>query len=274
MRFKSHCSIALLVLLLCTVSLPAQNKKTGRTSKSPVSPAPVLASIVSEDEARMIVKGIPSVDIAATISRWRLQEPELDRLRRWADLLVEAPEGLGFQPRWSEFVTQMKGKTVQMRSQDVVSLVQMVLSRAYDSANEDLEKANQRVEFYGGMNKQVLDNLASARKLQGRLRSYSPEPWAGSLLPLPANQRSLNKCLIPNPQELKLSCQEVLVSTITELDDYIAQTETQFAESVRLAEQAAEDVRTLSDKRVQKLTALSDTAKMMVETASSILGIQ
>jgi hypothetical protein len=222
----------------------------------------------------MIVKGIPSMDIDATISRWRLQEPELDKLRRWADLLVEVPEGPGFQPRWSEFMSQIKGKTRQMRSQDIVHLVQMVLSRAYDSANQDLEGANQRVEFYTGMSQRALDNLAGARKLQAILRSYSPEPWAGSLLPLPASQRSLNRCLIPNPQELKLSCQEVLVSTTTELDDYIIQTETQSAESRRLADQAAEDVRTLSDKRTEKLMALSDTAKMMVETASSILEVQ
>jgi enoyl reductase-like protein len=66
----------------------------------------------------------------------------------------------------------------------------------------------------------------------------------------------------------------VLVSTTTELDDYIIQTETQSAESRRLADQAAEDVRTLSDKRTEKLMALSDTAKMMVETASSILEVQ
>ena len=221
-----------------------------------------------------MVKDIPTVDVPATISTWKLQESELAKLRGWADLLVQVPEGPGFQPRWSEFVTQMKEKNLPVKSQDVVSLIQMILSRAYESANLDLDKCKKRVDFYKSANQQIQNNLADARRIQALLRSHQQQPWAGSLLPLPANQRSLKKCQESTGDELGLSCQDALVLTTTELDDYVNQTEAQAEQFEKMAAQAAADVAGLSDKRIQKLMALSDTAKMMYETAASHLGVR
>ena len=274
MKIKSFFAAILIVFLLCPCSFSGQ-KKTPRKAPTPATtstPAPAVS--ISDDKARSMVKEIPSVDIPATISRWKLQESELAKLRGWADLLVQAPDGPGFQPRWSEFATQIKGKNLTVQSQDVVGLIQMILSRAYDSANQDLEKCRKRVEFYSNANQQMRDNLTDARKIQGLLRSHQQEPWAGSLLPLPANLRSLRKCQVSSGEELKLSCQDVLVSTTTELDDYVNQVEVRAEEFEKMAAQAAADVEVLSDKRVKKLVALSETAKMMYETAASLLGVQ
>lgn len=273
MKTKSFFGVVLIVFLLSPGLFSGQKKTPRKAPKPTTTSTPAPAVSISEDQARSMVKEIPAVDIPATISCWKLQESELAKLRGWADLLIQAPEGPGFQPRWSEFVIQMNGKHLTLQSQDVVSLIQMILSRAYDSANLDLEKCRKRVDFYRNADQQMQDNLADAKKIQGLLRSHQQEPWAGSLLPLPANQRSLRKCQVPTGEELRLSCQDVLVSTTTELDDYVSQIEVRGEEFEKMAAQAATDVEVLTEKRVQKLVALSDTAKMMYETAASLLGV-
>jgi hypothetical protein len=75
-------------------------------------------------------------------------------------------------------------------------------------------------------------------------------------------------------EELRLSCQDILVLTTTELDDYVNQAKVRAEEFKKMAAQGSTDVEVLSDKRVQKLGALSGIAKMMYETAASLLGVR
>lgn len=262
----------LVVLIACFIQfsggLMAQSSaKTHVTKKE----TPTQNVALSVDQARLIVKEIPSVNVASTISRWKLEEPDLVKLRRWAQLLVEDPAANGFQPRWSEFLTQMKTRNLAVQTQDVTSLIQMILSVAYGDANQGLEPAQEKIAFYQEMQRKTQANLLEAKRLQGLLRSQRTDPlMSGSLLPVPANQRTLHRCqAVSEPP--KLDCREVLVSTAPELDDFLSQTEQDAASAESEGRNAASTLEKLQQKRVQTLTELSETAGMMHNTALSVL---
>jgi hypothetical protein len=264
----------LVVLIACFVQfsggLMAQSSSKSQATKKE-SPAPASRAPLSVDQARMIVKEIPSVNVASTISRWKLQEPDLDRLRRWARLLVEDPAATGFQPRWSEFLGQMKTRNLALQTQDVTSLIQMILSVAYEDANQGLEPAREKIAFYQEMQRKTQTNLLEAKRLQGLLRSQRTDPlMSGSLLPVPANQRTLHRCQAVS-EPLKLDCREILVSTAPELDDFLSQTERDAATAEIEGRNAASALEKLQQKRIQTLTVLSETAGMMHNTALSVL---
>src|SRR5437867_1631600 len=94
------CYMALFATLSGLHTAVAQQKDKTATQHS-AKEKPVLPKAdLSVDEARMIVKDIPSVDIRATLGTWKLSEPELGQLRQWSGLLVEKPGSTEFLTKW------------------------------------------------------------------------------------------------------------------------------------------------------------------------------
>jgi hypothetical protein len=225
---------------------------------------------LTTDQARMLVKEVPSVDIKATLARWRLQEPELVKLRKWSRLLAEDPGRTDLLPQWGEFIAQMRAKSLQFQSSDVTSLIQMLMLASYEEANKNPEPYHQKVKFYNQMNERIRGNLNEAHQLQTLLRSQRQDPLSGSLIRLPASQRSLQKCQVRQEAPLNLDCQEILVSTTTELDDYVGTSEEQVKKAEEEARLADGELQKAQEKRQQMLQSLSDTAKKMHDTAMAM----
>lgn len=262
-------AIFVIQFFLSSNVLLAQTPSNPKPGKGETSRIPAPASL-SEDQARMLVKEIPSVDIAATLSRWKLQEADRVKLRRWAQLLVEDPSATGFQPRWSEFMSLMKTRNLQVQPQDVTGLIQMILSVAYDDANQGLEPARQKIAFYQEMQQKVRENLLEGKRLQGLLRTQRIDPLiSGSSLPVSASQRTLHRCQVVS-DPLKLDCREVLVSTTPELEDFLSQTEQDVLTAESEGRTATAALEKLQQKRIQTLISLSETARMMHNTALTV----
>ena len=227
---------------------------------------------LSVDDARMIVKEIPTVDIRGTLAAWKLTEAELAQLRRWSGLLVEKPATSEFLPKWSELIRQASSRSPQIREANVTPLIRMVMLAAYEEA-EKLPVARSpsaTADVYKELQSQIRSNLVEARHIQTLLASERKDPLSGSRLSLPAYQRTLRKCdAVGQPK--KVQCKEVLVSASFELDDYISASVAQLIKVEEEAKNSAGGSDSAQEKRRQILYALSDLAKVMHDSAVSVL---
>jgi hypothetical protein len=277
-RFQKLMGILMPLLSLCFVPGVAAQADQGGNKPVPAgakaeSPKPDL----SLNEARMIVKEIPSVDIKATLGRWKLAEPELTELRKWSSLLVENPSRTDFLPQWADLVNQAAARSRQIKDSDVTSLIRMVMLAAYEDAQKYLEPdpAGGQPNLYKELQDQIRQNLIQARQLQavsnyGRKDLASSErrdPTSGSRFSLPAYQRTLRKCDVLAGPPQKLECKEVLVSTAYELDDYISTSEAQLKKAEEAAKKGGGVSESRQEKRREILYALSDVAKAMHDSA-------
>jgi hypothetical protein len=268
--FPGKLSTSLLVSFLAystgTAVVTAQTHGEGNQSKATAQQA-VGRNGLTIDQARMLVKEVPGVDIKATLTRWKLQEPELVKLRKWSGLLAEDPGRTDLLSQWGEFMTQMRAKNLQLQGPDVASLIQMLMLASYEEANKSPEPYAEKVKFYNQMKERIRGNLTEARQMQALLRSQRQDPLSGSLIRLPANQRALQKCQVRPGSTLNLDCQEVLISTTTELEDYVGTSEDLVKKAEDEARLAELEQQKAKEKRQQILLALSDTAKRMYDTA-------
>jgi hypothetical protein len=268
--FPGKCSRSFLVSIFAVSSwsavVVAPTRGEGNQSKATAQQAGGRNGLTI-DQARMLVKEVPGVDIKATLTRWKLQEPELVKLRKWSGLLAEDPGRTDLLSQWGEFMTQMRAKNLQFQGPDVASLIQMLMLASYEEANKSPEPYAEKVKFYKQIKERIRGNLAEARQLQALLRSQRQDPLSGSLIRLPANQRSLQKCQVRPGSTLNLDCQEILISTTTELEDYVGTSEDQVKKAEDEARLAELEQQKANDKRQQMLLALSDTAKRMYDTA-------
>jgi len=158
---------------------------------------------LSVDEARMIVKDIPSVNIRETLDTWKLSETELAQLRQWSGLLVEKPETTEFLAKWNEVVRQARARTPQIKEANITSLIRMVMLAAYEEAQKlTTATTSAPADVYKQLQEQIRANLAEARQLQNmmgyarkfdKLGDGAGDPLSGSRLSLPAYQRILRK---------------------------------------------------------------------------------
>jgi hypothetical protein len=269
-NFSTSFLVSILAFSTWSAVVTAQTRGEGNQSKAPAQQAAGRNGLTI-DQARMLVKEVPGVDVKSTLARWKLQEPELVKLRKWSGLLAEDPGRTDLLPQWGEFITQMRAKNLQFQGSDVTSLIQMLMLASYEEANKNPEPYAQRVKFYNQMKERVRGNLTEARQIQALLRSQRHDPLSGSLIRLPANQRSLQKCQVSPGSTLNLDCQEILVSTTTELEDYVGASEDQVKKAEDEARLADVELQKAQEKRQQMLQALSDTAKKMHDTAMAMI---
>ncbi len=141
----------------CCGSTETQNIKAGSASEKQVLPKPDL----SVDEARMIVKDIPSVDIRATLGTWKLSEAELGQLRQWSGILVEKPGTTEFLAKWSELIRQAHARTPQIKEASITPLIRMVMLAAYEEAqkHQTASTTSAPSEVYKQLQEQLRANL-------------------------------------------------------------------------------------------------------------------
>jgi hypothetical protein len=272
-RTPTQVCLAMAAMTLLTVpdfaaqSKKAEGKPSAASAKSE-SPKPDL----SVDEARMIVKEIPSVDIKATLARWKLAEPELVQLRQWSAQLVESPSRTDLIPKWAELITQVASRNRQLKESDIAPLIRMVMLAAYEEAQkyQDQPGAANRANVYKELQEQIRANLTQARQLQAMTGSERRDPLAGSRLSLPGYQRTLRKCQVLTGSPQKLECNDVLVSTSYELDDFISTSEAQLKKAEEDAKSSAAS-EGQQERRRQILYALSDVAKGMHDSAAAAM---
>jgi hypothetical protein len=269
-RFAS----CLMLFAVLAVSQTAAAQQKGSTAKpasaswKQVLPKPDL----SVDEARMIVKEIPSVDIRTTLGAWKLSEGELGQLRQWSGLLVEKPGTSEFLTKWSELIRKAQARTPQIKESSVAPLIRMVMLAAYEEAQKQPATAASPApaEVYQQLQEQLRSNLDEARHLQTLMGPERKDPLSGSRLSLPAHQRTLRKCDVAG-QPKKVECKEILVSASYELDDYISVSEAQLAKAEEEAKRGGGASESGQERRVQMLYALSDVAKAMHDAAVTVL---
>src|SRR5262245_24671803 len=109
-----------------------KTSKPNRANEKPVLAKPEL----SVDEARMIVKDIPSVDIRATLGTWKLSDAELAQLRQWSGVLVEKPGSMEFLAKWSDIVRQAHARAPHIKESSVTPLIRIVMLAAYEEAQK------------------------------------------------------------------------------------------------------------------------------------------
>ena len=227
---------------------------------------------LSVDEARMIVKDIPSVDIRATLGTWKLSDAELGQLRQWSGVLVEKPGTTGFLAKWSELIRQAHARTPQIKESSITPLIRMVMLAAYEEAqkHQTTSAASAPSEVYKQLQAQIRANLVEARQLQSLMGPDRKDPLSGSRLSLPAYQRTLRNCdVVGEPK--KMECKEVLVSASYELDDYVSASEAQLVKAEEEAKRGGGASQSGQEKRRQMLYALSDVAKAMHDSAVAVL---
>jgi len=250
----------------------AQEKiKTSKQDSANEKPVPAKPDL-SVDEARMIVKDIPSVDIRATLGTWKLSDAELGQLRQWSGVLVEKPGTTEFLAKWSELIRQAHARTPQIKESRITPLIRMVMLAAYEEAqkHQTTSAASAPSEVYKQLQAQIRANLVEARQLQSLMGPDRKDPLSGSRLSLPAYQRTLRKCdVVGEPK--KMECKEVLVSASYELDDYVSASEAQLVKAEEEAKRGGGASQSGQEKRRQMLYALSDVAKVMHDSAVAVL---
>jgi len=248
-------------------------EKVKTSKQNSASEKPILAKPdLSVDEARMIVKDIPSVDIRATLGTWKLSDAELGQLRQWSGVLVEKPGTTEFLAKWSELIRQAHARTPQIKESSITPLIRMVMLAAYEEAqkHQTTSAASAPSEVYKQLQEQIRANLVEARQLQSLLGPDRKDPQSGSRISLPAYQRTLRKCDVVG-QPKKMECKEVLVSASYELDDYISVSEAQLVKAEEEAKRGGGASESGQEKRRQMLYALSDVAKAMHDSAAAAL---
>jgi len=276
----TSCLVLLTALAGFKTAVAQQKTKTPKqdsTNEKQVLPKPDL----TVDEARMIVKDIPTVDIRATLGTWKLSDAELGQLRQWSGVLVEKPGTTDFLAKWSELIRQAHARTPQIKESSITPLIRMVMLAAYEEAqkHQTTSAASAPSEVYKQLQEQIRANLVEARQLQNmmgserkfdRLGGGAGDPLSGSRLSLPAHQRTLRKCdVVGEPK--KMECKEVLVSASYELDDYISGSEAQLVKAEEQAKRGGGASQSGQEKRRQMLYALSDVAKVMHDSAVAVL---
>jgi len=263
--------LALLAALSGLQTAAAQQKDKTAVQHSAKEKAVLPKADLSVDEARMIVKDIPSVDIRATLGTWRLSEPELVQLRQWSGLLVKNPGSTEFLTKWSELVRQAGSRTPQIKDANITPLIRMVMLAAYEEAQKHLTATatSAPAEVYKQLQEQIRTNLAEARQLQSTMGYQRKDPLSGSRLSLSASERTLRKCDVVG-QPKKVECKDVLVSASYELDDYISVSEAQLVKAEEEAKRGGTS-ESGQEKRRQMLYALSDVAKAMHDSGVTAL---
>ena len=104
-------------MLAPAISGPPKQVKPQSAAVRQVSDRPTL----TEDQARLLVKEIPSVNIGETLARWSFSEIELAKLRQWSALLAEQPDRTDFLPQWTELVSKFRARNASLQSADVGS---------------------------------------------------------------------------------------------------------------------------------------------------------
>ncbi|MEW5975893.1 MAG: hypothetical protein AB1898_08825 [Acidobacteriota bacterium] len=256
---------ALLLVLMAGMvrpsSLPAQDQ-----------PLPA-ANSMSEDEARQLIKGVPTVNIPATLSRWKFSEAELATLRKWSAALVTEAGRPGFLKQWTETIQQVRRRNPQLASADIANLIQMLMGAAYEEASKLATSSGSdgaQLKPLQELKQRLDQNLADAKRLRVLMGTPSSDPLAGSVISLPAPQRTLHRCHLDQSPDPKVSCHQVLVSTTTELSDYLSTTETQLQEVENQIQVAGKSPQPGDDKRVQRLIELSSMARMMHSEAVGV----
>jgi len=234
--------------------------------------APNAKPDLSVDDARMIVKDIPTVDIRATLGAWRLSETELGQLRQWSGVLVEKPGTTEFLAKWSDLIRQAHARTPQIKETNLTPLIRMVMLAAYEEAqkHQTTSSASAPSEVYKQLQEQIRANLTEARQLQSLMGSDRRDPLSGSRISLPAHQRTLRKCDVVG-QPKKMECKDVLISASYELGDYISVSEAQLINAEEEAKRGGGAADSGQEKRRQILYALSDVAKVMHDSATAVL---
>ena len=265
-------SLVLLVALAGFQTVAAQ-EKPGTPKQVPASEKPALPKPdLSVDDARMIVKDIPSVDIRATLGTWKLSEAELGQLRQWSGILVEKPGTTEFLAKWSDVIRQAHARTPQIKETNITPLIRMVMLAAYEEAqkHQTTSSTSAPSEVYKQLQEQIRTNLVEARQLQSLMGSDRKDPLSGSRISLPAHQRTMRKCDVLG-QPKKMECKEVLISASYELDDYISVSEAQLVKAEEEAKRGGGVADSGQEKRRQILYALSDVAKAMHDSAVAVL---
>ena len=261
-------TITLTPSLILLAALAGLQTVVAQEKLSAPNPKPDL----SVDDARMIVKDIPSVDIRATLGTWKLSETELGQLRQWSGILVEKPGTTEFLAKWSDLIRQARARTPQIKETNITPLIRMVMLAAYEEAqkHQTTSSTSAPSEVYKQLQEQIRANLTEARQLQSLMGSDRKDPLSGSRISLPAHQRTLRKCDVVG-QPKKMECKEVLISASYELDDYISVSEAQLVKAEEEAKRGGGAADSGQEKRRQILYALSDVAKAMHDSAVAVL---
>ena len=263
--------VLMAALTAFSVAAPLQRASQAKQSfanEKQALPKPDL----SVDEARMIVKDIPSVDIRATLGTWKLTETELGQLRQWSGVLVDKPGTTEFLAKWSELIRQAHARTPQVKESNITPLIRMVMLAAYEEAqkHQATVATSAPADVYKQLQEQIRSNLAEAQQLQTLMGSERKDPLSGSRLSLAGYQRTLRKCdVVGEPK--RVECKEVLVSASYELDDYISVSQAQLAKAEEEAKRGGGASKSGQEKRRQMLYALSDVAKAMHDSAVTVL---
>jgi len=222
---------------------------------------------LTEDEARLLVKEIPSVNIGETLARWSFSEPELAKLRQWSRLVVEQPNRTDFLSEWADLILKVKARNASLQNRDVVRLIQMLMSATYEEAHKDLDSIRERARFYKDMQERISGNVAEAERLQVLIRPQLNDPAASTLIRLPSYQRALKQCEVRSGSTPRLECREVLVATTMELDDYMAASAKEVQDAKTSVQKAELELQKAEQRRLQILEALSGTSKLMYDSA-------
>jgi len=226
---------------------------------------------LGEDQARLLVKEIPSVNVQETLSRWGLQEAELNKLRQWSTLLVQQPSRSDFVPRWSEVISKARDRNPKLGATDVKHLIQMLMLSSYEEANKDLDALRTKSKIYTETQGRVSENLAEAARLQVLVRPQLNDSSAGALIRLPSYSRTLQKCREETGPPQRVQCHEVLIATTMELDDYMATTSKQLEEVKSNVQKSELELQNREQARLQTLETLSETSKAMYDAAVTAL---
>jgi hypothetical protein len=252
--------------LAISLQLLARPHRQVKPQASAIAQNPERPSL-AEDEGRLLVKEIPSVNIGETVARWSFLEPELAKLRQWSKLLTEQPDRADFLSEWTELVSKVKARNASLQSTDLGHLIQMLMSAAYEEAHKGLDSSREKLRFYKEMERQISENLVNSERLKVLIQPQLNDPLASTLIRLPASQRALKKCEEQAGSPPRLECHEVLIATTMELDDFMAVSAKQMQEAKANMQKAELELQKRQQKRVQMLEALSGTSRLMFDSA-------
>jgi hypothetical protein len=222
---------------------------------------------LAEDQARLLVKEIPSINVQETLSRWAFPEKELNSLRQWSTSLVQQPSRRDFLPQWCELISKAKTRNANLGATDVKHLIQMLMSSSYEEANKGLDSLRTKSKFLKEMQGRISENLLAAERLQVLVRPQLNDPSAGVLIRLPSYNRALQRCREQTGPPPHLECTEVLIATTIELDDYMATSAKQLQDVKDNLQKSELELQKKEQARLQTLEALSETSKAMYEPA-------
>jgi len=260
--------LAMLVTITVKSSL---GENLGQSSQKQPSPA---RKVLTVDEARMIVKEIPTVDIKGTLARWKLSEAELVQLRTWSAQLVENPARTDFLPKWRALIQQVSQRNAQIGNGEVTALIRMVMLAAYEAAQKYTDSTTDSAaaeSTYRDLEQRLRASLTQARQLKALAVTERRDPTTGSQISVPAYQRTFQKCEVVEGPKPQLRCEDKVISTTPELEDFMANSEAAISKAEEKLKNPSSGPGNQSEKRRQILYSLSDVAKEMHDTAMYML---